>query len=75
MKIQKDLEARHRIDLEQKINENERLADQFYESKRQLDILRTQFEANKYEQEKDMNDVKDRYKGEINELMLENQSL
>lgn len=34
MKIQKDLEARHRIDLEQKINENERLADQFYESKR-----------------------------------------
>lgn len=34
MKIQKDLEARHRIDLEQKQNENERLSDQFYESKR-----------------------------------------
>lgn len=49
MKIQKDLEARHRIDLEQKVNENERLADQFYETKRQLDILRTQFEAAKYE--------------------------
>ena len=27
MKIQKDLEARHRIDLEQKQNENERLSD------------------------------------------------
>jgi hypothetical protein len=34
MKIQKELEARHRTDLEQKMQENERLSDQFYESKR-----------------------------------------
>lgn len=27
MKIQKDLEARHRVDLEQKVGENERLLD------------------------------------------------
>jgi chromosome segregation ATPase len=41
MKIQKDLEARHRVDIETKVQENERLSDQFYECKRQLDILRT----------------------------------
>lgn len=41
MKIQKDLEARHRIDIENKVQENERLSDQFYEAKRQLDIFRT----------------------------------
>lgn len=54
MKIQKDLEARHRIDLEQKASENERLSDQHYESKRQLDILRTQFDSQKYEHEKEI---------------------
>jgi hypothetical protein len=41
MKIQKGLEARHRVDIETKVQENERLSDQFYECKRQLDILRT----------------------------------
>ena len=75
MKIQKDLEARHRIEVEEKIGENEKLMDQFYEGKRQLDILRTQFEAQKYEHEKETNDVKDRYKAEISELMMENQAL
>ena len=34
MKIQKDLEARHRMDLEQRVQENERLQDEFYETKR-----------------------------------------
>jgi hypothetical protein len=72
MKIQKDLEARHRIDMETKIQESERLSDQFYEAKRQLDIMRTQCESQKYEHEKDMQDSKDRFKGEIQELMLEN---
>ena len=49
MKIQKDLESRHRIEMEDKVGENEKLMDQFYEGKRQLDILRTQHEALKYE--------------------------
>jgi hypothetical protein len=31
MKIAKDMEARHRLDLETKQQETERLADQFYE--------------------------------------------
>ena len=75
MKIQKDLESRHRIDLEQKLSENERLQDQFYESKRQLDIVRTQFDSFKYESEKEMQDIRDKMKSEIQELMLENQAL
>lgn len=61
--------------METKIQENERLSDQFYESKRQLDILRTQLDSIKYEHEKDMLDCKDRFKAEIQELMLENQAL
>jgi chromosome segregation protein len=75
MKIMKDLESRHRIDLEQKNQENERLQDQYYESKRQLDIVKTQFDSHKFEQEKELNDVRDRLKSEIQELLLENQTL
>ena len=75
MKIQKDIESRHRIEMETKMQENERLSDQYYESKRQLDILRTQHEAMKFEHEKDINDTKERFKSEIQELMLENQAL
>jgi hypothetical protein len=65
MKIQKDIESRHRIEMETKMQENERLSDQYYESKRQLDILRTQHEAMKFEHEKDINDTKERFKSEI----------
>ena len=65
MKIQKDIESRHRIDMDTKIQENERLSDQFYESKRQLDILKTQHESMKFEHEKDINDTKERFRSEI----------
>ena len=41
MKIQKDLEARHRVELETKAQENERLTDQYYDAKRQLDLVKT----------------------------------
>ena len=37
--------------------------------------MRTQLESQKYESEKDFQDVKDRFKAEIQELMLENQAL
>lgn len=72
MKIQKELEARHRTDLEQKTQENERLSDQFYESKRQLDITRSQLDSLKHEHEKEVQDTKDRLRNEIQELLLEN---
>lgn len=34
MKIQKDVEVRHRVELDQKQAEVDRLAEQFYEAKR-----------------------------------------
>jgi chromosome segregation ATPase len=75
MKIMKDVESRHRIELDQKASEIERLQDQYYEAKRQLDIARSQLDSFKYEAEKDMNDIKEKLRSEINELLLENQTL
>ena len=48
------------------------MQDETYEGKRNLDILRTQHEATKYEHEKDMQDIKDRLNKEIQDLLLEN---
>lgn len=72
MKIQKDIEARHRLEMDQKQAEVERLSENYYESKRQLDILRTQHENLKYENEKELGDIKERNKQELNDLILEN---
>lgn len=44
MKIQKDIESHHRVEIEQKQFELEKLADSFYEAKRQLDIVKTQLD-------------------------------
>lgn len=41
MKIQKDIEQRHRAEMETKHAEIERLSEQFYDAKRQLDISKT----------------------------------
>ena len=41
MKIQKDIESRHRIELDSKQQEIERLSEHYYESKRQVEILKT----------------------------------
>ena len=75
MKIQRDLEAKHRIEVEDKIQECERAQDQLFEAKRQLDILRCQLDSHKYEAEKELQDNKDKYKREVQDLMLENQAL
>lgn len=56
MKIMKDLESRHRIDLETKAAENERIQDSLFEHKRQLEIVKTQFDLFKFESEKESND-------------------
>ena len=45
MKIQKDMEARHRNELEAKQQEVDRLSENFYESKRQLDVVKTQLDT------------------------------
>ena len=75
MKIQRDLEAKHRIEVEDKTQECERAQDQLFEAKRQLDILRCQLDSHKYEAEKELQDNKDKYKREVQDLMLENQAL
>ena len=41
MKIQKDMESRHRVELDQKQYEADRLGEQYYEVKRQLDVVKT----------------------------------
>lgn len=37
--------------------------------------MRTQFDSQKHEHEKEVQDIKDKFKGEIQELFLENQTL
>jgi hypothetical protein len=45
MKLQKDLEARHRVELEGKQQELDRLSDQVFETKRVNEVLRVQIES------------------------------
>jgi len=75
MKIQKDIEGRHRIELDQKQQETDRLSELYYESKRQLDVLKTQLETQKFESEKEVTDLRDKHRTEMHEMMLENQAL
>jgi hypothetical protein len=72
MKIQKDIEARHRVEMESKSHELERFGEQYYETKRQLDIVKTQLETQRHEYEKDLSDLKDRSRKEASDLMIEN---
>jgi hypothetical protein len=75
IRIQKDLEAKFRFELENRAAELERTTDAFYESRRQLEIVKTAFEGNKYEHEKFVSDVRERHKAELLELFEENHSL
>lgn len=75
MKIAKDVESRHRLELETRQGELDRVADQFYEAKRQNEIFKAQIESLKSESEKEMRDLKDKHRQELNELTLENQAL
>ena len=45
MKIQKDIEGRHRIELDAKQHEVDRLGEQYYEAKRQLDVIKMQLDT------------------------------
>lgn len=62
MKIAKDLEQRHKIELDQKQQDMERVSDQYYEAKRQLEVLKAQIESIKFESEKEINDLKEKHK-------------
>ena len=75
MKIQKDMESRHRVELDQKQYEADRLGEQYYEVKRQLDVVKTQLDTQRHEFEKKVAELKEKSRKEASELMIENQSL
>jgi len=62
MKIAKDVEARHRLELEAKQDENERLANSYYEAKRILEVLKAQVESLKSESERELRDLKEKHR-------------
>jgi uncharacterized protein YfbU (UPF0304 family) len=72
MKIQKDIEARHRLELDSKQQEIERLSEHYYESKRQIEILKTQFEAQRHEADREIRDLREKTRREVSDLMIEN---
>ena len=72
MKIQKDVEIRHRVELDQKQAEIDRLAEQFYEAKRQSEILKAQLESTRHEFEREIADQKEKARRDHSDLMIEN---
>lgn len=75
MKIAKDVEHRHRLELEAKQDENERLANSYYEAKRVSEVLKAQVESLKSEGDRELRDLKEKHRQEVQELTLENQAL
>lgn len=75
MKVMKETEGRHRIELEQKQSEVDRVSDSYYQTKRELDVVKTRIEGLQSEHEKALSDKEHRHKQEVHELMLENQAL
>jgi hypothetical protein len=61
--------------MDQKQHEVDRLSEQYYEAKRQLDIVKTQLETQRHESEKEVADLKERSRKEASDLMIENQAL
>lgn len=60
MKIQKDIDTRHRVELDGKQAEVDRLSENFYEAKRQAEILKTQLESQRHEFEREITDLKEK---------------
>ena len=75
MKIQKDIDARHRVELDSKQQECDRLAENYYEAKRQSEILKTQIEAQRHEFEREITDSKEKARRDLSDMLIENQAL
>jgi len=75
MRVTKDIEARFRMEIETKSLELDKMTDAFYECKRQLEIVRTSMENQKYESERIIQELRDKLKVELAELYDENHSL
>ena len=61
MKIQKDLEAKYRFEIDSKTLEIEKISEQYFESKRLHQLSSTQVETSKMEFEKVISDIKKRH--------------
>ena len=75
MRVTKDIEARFRLELETKSLELDKMTEAYYETKRQLEIVKSSFDSHKYESEKLLTDLRDKQRSEVNELFEENHSL
>ena len=53
----------------------ERTSDSLFESRRQLEIVKTALEGTRYENDKFVQDLRDRHKSELDEIVQENHSL
>ena len=58
------MESRHRVELDQKQYEVDRLGEQYYESKRQLDVVKTQLDTQRHEFEKEVAELKEKSRKE-----------
>ena len=75
MRIQKDLEAKYRFELDSKTMELDKVSESYFETKRHLELAKTNLENTKIEFEKADQDLKRRQKEEINELVADNHAL
>jgi uncharacterized membrane protein len=62
MKVAKDMESRHRVEIEAKQQEVDRLAEQYYEARRHNEVLKAQIESVKAESEKEIKDLKEKHR-------------
>jgi hypothetical protein len=69
MRVQKDIDGRYRMELETRALELERMTDAYYDVKRQLEIFKTSLENQRYETEKIVEELRDKSKQEISELV------
>lgn len=72
MRLAKDLEAKYRFELQQKMQQLESTSDSLYETKRQLELLKIAHESLKLDSEKQQQEMRARSREEINNLAEEN---
>ena len=75
IRLAKDLEAKYRYELENKIQQLERTTDSLYETKRQLELVKTAYETSKLENDRFVTDLRQRFKAEIDQIVEDNHSL
>jgi len=72
IKIINELEGPHRLTIETKDEEIDRLRNQVFELKRQVELATSKYETIRFEAEKDIRDLKERYRVNKKELFYKN---